>query len=418
MGNFSTSGRKVQLICALLVILCAQAACSLSPFQPAPTATPVPSATPIPTATPEPTATLAPSPTPEPVEIKVAILGPMTAGLSVFGLSEYMAASLAIDEWNAKAADTGFTFKSIVEDTGCDADQAVEAVERLIREEGIHYIIGEICSNATIPIARIAEENGVALITPTATNPAVTLDEAGGVLSYVFRACFYDPFQGDVMARFAIEQGLRTAFVAADPDNGYVSGLARVFTQSFADHGGEIVGTAEYSADQENFTDLLAKVEQSAAEVLFIPDYYNLVSLVGQQAQDRGLSVVMMGGDGWDSADLDAQALSGSFFVNHYALDDPSAENQRFKNAFQSTIGVDPNAMAALSYEAANILIEAIVRTGVDDPAQVREQIAGGTFTGITGDIRFDEHHNPLKSAYIFEVSAAGVQFKQKVSLK
>ena len=189
----------------------------------------------------------------------------------------------------------------------------LRAANKLIDQDGIRYIVGEICSNASIPVAEIANQKSVVQISPTSTNPAVTQDTNGQTRRFTFRACFIDPYQGSAMAKFAIQQGYKTAFIISDPDNAYVTGLADAFEGAFSESGGRIVGREPYSAETTDFSATLEKVAVSKAEILYIPDYYPIVNLVAAQAQGRGLKVVLMGGDGWDSVDLDLKAVEAAF---------------------------------------------------------------------------------------------------------
>src|SRR5512136_1773429 len=207
-------------------------------------------------------------------ELKVAILAPLSGPVPTFGVSTRDGALLAIEEWNAKGGVLGKKIESVVADSQCTADPAVNAANKVIDQDKVHYIVGEVCSKASIPVSEIAEAKGVIQISPTSTNTQVTLNPDGTTKKYVFRACFIDPFQGLVMAKFALKQGKKTAFVMFDKGNDYVLGLAEAFEKSFTEGGGTIVGKEAYTGQDTDFSAILTKVADSKAEILYLPDYY------------------------------------------------------------------------------------------------------------------------------------------------
>jgi len=259
---------------------------------------------------------------PKAAGIKIANLSPLSGPVPTFGESTTNGFNFAVDEWNAKGGVLGQQIIPVVEDSQCTPDPAVNAANKVIDQDGVHYIVGEVCSSASIPISLIAEEKGIVQISPTSTNANVTLDESGATKKYVFRACFIDPFQGLVMAKFATDQGYTKAFVMADQGNDYVRGLAEEFEKHFTSFGGEIVGKENYTGTDTDFSAILAKVADSGAEVLWLPDYYNVVNLVDAQDKEKGVTAVMMGGDGWDSADLNLEFVDGYYYSNHYSPQD------------------------------------------------------------------------------------------------
>ncbi len=268
--------------------------------------------------------------------IKVAILAPLSGPVPTFGVSTRDGSLMAIEEWNAKGGVLGQKLEAVVADSQCTADPAVNAANKVIDQDKVHYIVGEVCSKASIPVSEIAEAKGVVQISPTSTNPSVTVGTDGKTKSFIFRACFIDPFQGLVMAKFALGQGKKTAFIMFDQGNDYVLGLAQAFEKSFTEGGGTIVGKESYTGQDTDFSAILTKVADSKAEVLFLPDYYNIVNLVGAQAKERGVTAIMMGGDGWDSSDLDAKAADGGYFSNHYSAEDTRPVVQDFVKRYEA----------------------------------------------------------------------------------
>jgi branched-chain amino acid transport system substrate-binding protein len=348
--------------------------------------------------------------------IKVASLSPLTGPVPTFGESTKNGFMMAVDEWNANGGVLGKQIEPIVEDSQCTADPAVNAANKVIDQDGVHYIVGEVCSSASIPVSEIAEEKGVLMISPTSTNSDVTLNLDGSTKDMVFRACFIDPFQGLVMAKFASDQGYTKAFVMSDQGNDYVRGLAEVFSEKFVEYGGEIVGSETYTGTDTDFSAILTKVADSGAEVLYLPDYYNVINLVAAQAKEKGVTAVMMGADGWDSSDLDLAAADGGYYSNHYSPDDTRDAVVDWVSKYNEAYGSTPDALATLAYDATNLLFAAIEKAGVDDPAAVATAMEGLSYEAVSGTVTFDEYHNPIKSAVVLQVKDGAINFVASVA--
>jgi len=356
-------------------------------------------------------------------EVKVAFLLPLSGPVPTFGVSGKEGALMAVEEWNAKGGVLGMKIVPVVEDSQCTPDPAVNAANKVIDQDKVHYIVGETCSKATIPVTEIANAKGVVLISPTSTNSAVTVGTDGKVKDYIFRACFIDPFQGKVGAKFALENlKAKNAFLMVDQSNDYVVGLAAAFKETFTAGGGKIVGEESYTAKDTDFSAILAKVAEAKPDVIYLPDYYNIVNLAAKQAKEKGITAPFMGGDGWDSADLDLAAADGGYFTNHYSPDstDPAVVNfvKNYGEKYKDDKGQPkkPDALAALGYDATNILLQSIVNAGADDAAKVKDAMAKGSFSGVSGKVTFDASHNPIKSATILKVTKDGVKFEAVVN--
>ena len=240
----------------------------------------------------------------------------------------------------------------IVEDSQCTPDPAVNAANKVIDQDKVNYIIGEVCSKASIPVSEIANAKKVVQITPTSTNPAVTVDEDGKTKDYIFRACFIDPFQGPVGASLPSSNlKAKTAFIMFDQANDYVKGLAEFFEKAFVAGGGTIVGKENYTRTDTDFSAILSKVAAAKPDMVYLPDYYNVVNLVAKQAKEKGITAPFMGGDGWDSPDLDKAAAAGGYFTNHYSPEDPRPEVQNFVKNFNEKYKDDQgNAMSPMPW--------------------------------------------------------------------
>ena len=356
-------------------------------------------------------------------DLKMAVLAPLSGPVPTFGVSTRDGALMAIEEWNAKGGVNGQKIVPIVEDSQCTPDPAVNAANKVIDQDKVHYIIGEVCSKASIPISEIANAKKVVQISPTSTNTAVTVGADGKVKDYIFRACFIDPFQGTVGAKFALENlKAKTAFIMSDQSNDYVKGLAEAFEKAFVAGGGKIVGKENYTGTDTDFSAILAKVADAKPDMIYLPDYYNVVNLAAKQAKEKGITAPFMGGDGWDSADLDKAAAAGGFYTNHYSPEDPRPEVQNFVKAYGAKYKDDkgnakvPDALATLAYDATNLMLNGIKAAGADDPTKVKDALAKISFDGVSGKVTFDGSHNPIKSATILEVTNDAIKFNSVVN--
>jgi branched-chain amino acid transport system substrate-binding protein len=358
-----------------------------------------------------------------PKVLKVAVLAPLSGPVPTFGVSTRDGALLAIDEWNAKGGVLGLKITPIVEDSQCTPDPAVNAANKVINQDKVHYIIGEVCSKASIPISEIANAAKVIQISPTSTNPSVTVDKSGATKAYIFRACFIDPFQGKVGATYATNNlKAKKAFIMEDQGNAYVIGLAQNFESTFTQLGGKIVGKENYTGTDTDFSAILAKVKAAKPDIVYLPDYYNVVNLVMKQAKEKGITAPFMGGDGWDSSDLDVKAADNGYYTNHYDASDPRPEVQNFLKAYGDKYKdkdgkpIVPDALATLAYDATNLLLAGIQSAGADNTDKVKAALESITFAAVSGKITIDAQHNPVKGAVIIKVKDGKKVFDSFVS--
>ncbi|MGC9521318.1 MAG: ABC transporter substrate-binding protein [Anaerolineae bacterium] len=350
--------------------------------------------------------------------LKIAVLAPLSGDVKTFGESTRDGVLLAVEEWNEKGGVLGKEIEPIVEDSQCSAEVAVSAANKVIDQDGVKFIIGEVCSSASIPVSEIVMAKEVFQISPTSTNPSVTVTEDGSTKPTVFRACFIDPFQGAVAAQFARENlGAQTAAVFLDQGNDYVRGLAEVFIQEFEAAGGEVVVEESYTTDDTDFSAILTKVKDADPDVLYLPDYYDKVNLIAAQAKEQGIEATMLGGDGWDSADLDRSVVEGGYFTNHFSPDDTRPIVQDFVSKYEAKYGSTPDALAALAYDAANILFQAMENANsTSDPQAVADAMESDSFPVVSGDISYDEQHNPVKAAVVLAVQNGEIIYTDTVS--
>jgi branched-chain amino acid transport system substrate-binding protein len=358
-----------------------------------------------------------------PKELKMAILAPLSGPVPTFGVSTRDGALLAIKEWNAKGGVLGMKITPIVEDSQCTPDPAVNAANKVINQDKVKYIIGEVCSKASIPVSEIANAAKVIQMSPTSTNPVLTIDKDGNAKPYIFRACFSDALQGLIGANFVYQKlGAKKAFLMVDQANDYVKGLSAVFEDSFQKAGGTIVGKESYTGTDKDFSAILAKIKNAKADVVYLPDYYNVVNLVTKQAKEKGIRIPFVGGDGWDSSDLDLKAADGGYYTNHYSPDDPRPEVKNFIAAYgaeykdASGTAIVPDALAVLAYDAVNLTLTAMVNAKSVDTDKVRVALEGISFSAVSGQITYDKQHNPVKPLTILAVKGGKIVFDSVVN--
>jgi len=351
-------------------------------------------------------------------QVKVAILAPLSGDVATFGESTRDGVLLAVKEWNEDGGVLGKEIEVVVEDSQCSPEAAVSAANKVIDQNGVKFIIGEVCSSASIPVSEIVTDKEVLQISPTSTNPSVTVDEDGNTKPTVFRACFIDPFQGSVAAKFAMDNlGAQTAAVFLDQGNDYVRGLAEVFINEFSAMGGDVVVEESYTAEDQDFSAILTKVKDANPDVLYMPDYYSTVNLIAAQAKERGIEAAMLGGDGWDSSDLDVSVVEGGYYTNHFSPDDTRAIVQDFVSKYEEEYGSTPDALAALAYDAANILFKSMVDAdSTTEPLEVSAAMENGSFQVVSGDISYDEFHNPVKAAVVLKVENGEIVYTDTIA--
>jgi branched-chain amino acid transport system substrate-binding protein len=346
-----------------------------------------------------------------PAEAPPIVIGnvmPLSGEIATFGQGANNGVKLAIDEVNAAGGVNGRKITLEVYDTVGKPEEAAIASTRAITDKKAILLIGELGSTSTLALAPISEANKIPAISPASTNPKVTKD-GDKTRPYMFRVCFIDPFQGTVMAKFARETlKAKRAAIIRDVGNDYSMGLAEYFAKTFKEMGGEIAIDVSYKAGDQDFKAQLTKVKFAKPEIVYVPGYYTDVALIGRQSRELGLKIPLAGGDGWDSAklyEIAQGALDGGFFTNHYSIENPSAVVQEFAKKYEAAYQAKPDAFGALGYDAALLAIDAMKRAKELTPAAIRDAIEQTTtLQGVTGTIRLDADHNPVKSAVIIGI--------------
>lgn len=347
----------------------------------------------------------------------------MTGTNATFGQSATNGAKLAIKEVNAKGGVLGKKISLVVADNKSEAAEAANAMQKLISQDKVLGVIAPIASSSVIAGAQVNMDGKVLAISPTASNPKVTVDPATGkTRDYLFRAAFIDPFQGSVMANFATKtlKG-KTAALYIDNSSDYAKGLGQFFKETFIKNGGTIVAEEAYLAKDTDFKSTLTKIKATSPDIVFVPGYYQEVGMIIKQGREIGIKAAILGGDGWDSAKLPeiagAEALNNTFFANHYSPDDNSPAIKTFVDAYKAEYGETPDAFAALSYDATMMIIEAIKRAGSEDTVKIKDELAKTKdYQAVSGVITLNDTHDAVKSAVVIEMKDGKQTFKEKVN--
>jgi len=348
--------------------------------------------------------------------IKVGHFASLTGDTATFGQSTDRGIRMAVAEVNAAGGVLGRPIEVVTEDDRSVTEEARSAAQKLIQRDQVVALLGEVASSRSLAAAPEAQRAGVPMISPASTNPRVT--EVGDA---IFRTCFIDPFQGAVMARFAFEDlKARRVAILFDFKQDYSVGLADFFRKTFQQLGGEIVADERYTSGDIEFRAQLTTIRGAAPDAIFVPGYYTEVGLIAKQARELGISVPLLGGDGWDSEktlEIGGTAVEGDYFSTHYAADSDDPRVRDFVKRYQEQHGQVPDAMAALGYDAARILADALTRAGKTDGPALRDAIASTKdFAGVTGRITIDPQRNAMKDAVVLKIDGGRFHYHRTVS--
>lgn len=349
-------------------------------------------------------------------EIRIGQFGSMTGSEATFGQSTDKGIRLAVDTKNAQGGIKGKKIKLITEDNQGKPDEAAAVVKKLIAQDEVVAILGEVASNRSLAAAPIAQQFRIPMVSPSSTNPKVTQ-----IGDYIFRVCFIDPFQGPVMARFAFENlKARKVAILKDLKSDYSLGLTEFFEKKFKDLGGTITSTQNFQTGDTDFKAQLTAIRGEKPDALFIPAYYTEVGLIARQAKQLGIKATLLGGDGWDSPKLQeigGEAIVGAYFSNHYSTESPNPATQEFIKAYKEKYSEVPDGMAASGYDAARILLHVLESLEVITPDNIREALAHvKDFKGATGSITINEQRNADKEAFIVQVKPDKLKFVTTLS--
>jgi branched-chain amino acid transport system substrate-binding protein len=341
-------------------------------------------------------------------KVRIGVFMSTTGSTANFGISSVNGIKMAADEINAAGGINGKQVELLVQDDRSDASEAATIVTKFVTQDQVNAVIGEVASSRSIAAAPIAQNAKIPMLTPSSTNPEVT--KKG---DFIFRSCFIDPYQGAAIAQFAAKTlGAKTAAIMVDRKNDYSTGLEKVITETFTRLGGKMVATQSYQEGDQDFNAQLTSLKGSNPEVIFVPGYYNDVGLIAKQARDKGITVPLIGGDGWDSEQLykiGGTALNGSFFTNHYSPFDTDPKVVKFVNDYKKRYNSTPDALAATAYDAANIMMDAIKRSKSLSGTDIRDALAAtNAFPGVTGTVTFNQNRDAVKPIVMIEIKDGG----------
>jgi branched-chain amino acid transport system substrate-binding protein len=337
-------------------------------------------------------------------EILIGEYGSLTGAQATFGTSTRDGIQLEIEQANAAGGVNGKTLKVIVLDDQGKPEEAAVAVTKLATQDKVRVILGEVASSISLAAAPICQSYQIPMISPSST--AVTVTQKG---DYIFRVCFIDPFQGRVMADFAMNQlKAKTAAVFRDQKSDYSMGLADFFIKRFTEKGGAIVADQSYVAGDFDFKSQLTNLREKKPDVIFIPGYYTEIGLISKQARELGIKVPLLGGDGWESSklfEIGGAALNGCYFSTHFSAESTDPKVQDYVQKFKARFGYMPDGLGALGYDAAGVMVAALKRAKSLGGADIRDAIAQTKdYPGVTGNISLDADRNAVKSAVVLKV--------------
>ena len=360
-------------------------------------------------------------------ELVIGEYGSLTGNDADFGNSTKRGVELAVDDLAAgpaKGVIGGLPIRVVVEDDQGRPEEAATTVQKLINQDRVLAVIGEVASSRSLAAAPICQQNQVPMISPSSTNIKVTQ-----VGDYIFRMCFIDDFQGEVMAKFTAQTlGYKNVAILKDVKNDYSVGLTGVYTKAFTALGGQIITEQAYGAGDQDFRAQLTAIKAKNPQAIFVPGYYGDVGLIARQAKELGIKAPLLGTDGWESDQLisiGGDALEGDYYSNHFAVDNPDPKLQAFLQKHKTKYGMDPNAITGLAYDAANVLFTSMQKLADQDAAgfaalgaskagteerkadekKLRDIIATTTnYAGITGNITLDENRNATKPAVVLQI--------------
>jgi len=340
-------------------------------------------------------------------DIVIGEFASLTGSEATFGINSSNGVELAKQEINNAGGVLGRKIKTVIEDDQSKPGQPSSAVKKLIASDKAIAIVGEIASSRSLEAAPICQEAKIPMVSPGSTNPRVT--EVG---DYIFRVCFIDPFQGTVMAKFALDNlKAKKVAILTDVRNDYSVGLTKYFKEYFTSHGGQVAVERSFSGGgtDKDFRAQLTSIKAAQPDAIFVPGYYTEAGLIAKQARSLGIKVPLMGGDGWDSpklAEIGGSAMDGCFFSTHFSPQDTNPKVQDFVKKYREKFNAMPDGMAPLGYDAMMILADCIKTAGTTDAAKVREALTNvKDYEGVTGKITIDNKRNANKSAVVLKVN-------------
>jgi branched-chain amino acid transport system substrate-binding protein len=356
-------------------------------------------------------------------EITVGASFELTGNVANYGKSTLSGFKMAIDEINKAGGVNGKQIKVVESDNKSEPAEAGNAVTKIVTKDKVVAVVGPATSGCVSAADPIVTGSKVPLIAPCATAPGVTVGKDGKAKPFIFRACFIDPFQGQVMATFA-DKTLHVKKIAIlyDSSSDYSKGLAQVFEETLKKNGGQVVAKEAFLSKDIDFKAALTKIKATNPEAIYVPGYYEEVSKIVKQTRELGLNVPMLGSDGWDSPKLaeiaGGAALNNCYFSSAFSSDDKSESVQKFIKGYKAMYQKDPDVFAMQGYNAGLILADALKRAGTTDGTKLAAAIAATKDLPVaSGKLTFDQNHNPITGAIVIAMKDGKQTFKEKISL-
>lgn len=347
-------------------------------------------------------------------DVPVGHITSLTGENATFGQSQKQGFQMAIDECNLRGGVLGRPVRMVLADDKGDAGEGATVFAKVIERDKVAIIVGPAVSKIGMAGAPIAQAAGIPMITPSCTHEKIT-----AVGDWIFRACFTDAAQGAAGGRIALQNlKARKAACLYDLGSDYTVGLAEGFRKTYTSLGGQVTGFEGHASGTVDFKAQLTKMLKGKPDLLYLPDYYGDVGLIARQARELGFQGALLGGDGWDSAQLikiGGRALENGYFTTHCSKDDPDPTVQRFQKDYVARYKTDPDAMAIVAYDACNIALDAIRRAGTTEASAVKIALRATNLRTVSGQITFDAQRNPVKPVTLVEIKDGRQIFRGRV---
>ena len=355
--------------------------------------------------------------------IKIGVNAEISGPVATFGISSTNAMKMAVKQINAAGGVNGKQIQLIFADNKSEPSEAAAATTKLVTQDKVIAVLGPLISSTTLACTKIAQDHKIPLLSPSATNPAVTQKD-GKVYEYVFRSCFVDDFMGSVMANFSIDTlKAKAAAIYVDSSSDLSKSTGKVFEDAFTKRGGKIVSQEAFLSKDTDFKATLTKIKAANPDVIFAPANYQEAGMLVKQARELDINVPIVGVDAWDSSKLfeiaGAAALNNTYYPGHYSPDDTSEAVQKFVKDYKAEYGVIPDTQAVLGYDSVLVMVDAIKRAGSEDPQKIKDALATTkNLKVVSGIITMDTTHSPIKGAVILENKDGKNIFKERVEPK
>lgn len=348
--------------------------------------------------------------------LKIGGIGPLTGPASTYGQSVKEGADLYVEEINNAGGVNEKQVELIFEDDQAEPNSAIQAFNKLVDNDKVVSVLGPVTSGAATAVAPNATDKQIPLITPTGTEPNIT--KVGG--EFVFRGCFVDSFQGEILAKYTKENlGKKTAAVLYNTGSDYSKGIAESFKKDFEAGGGKVLEYLSYNDKETDYNAQLTKIKSSNPDVLVLPDYYNVVGLIASQARDKGITSQLLGGDGWESQELATigkDAVNGALYINHYYAGDKEENVKKFVDSYKAKYKKEPDAFAALAYDTMKVLLKGIEDAKSTDGVAIKDALKKVEINSVTGNIKFNDERSAIKTASIIKVDGDKNQLVDKIN--